>query len=187
MISLNKRVAMLSLAGLMVFSQAPMAQYAQPVPTAKPAQVAPPGSSAAMSAGGDAHFVMAASAAGQTEIIASRLAQTHAQSAKTKSFAATMVRDHTAANDKLRTIAQKDGFTLAGATMVQQQADLAQLEQLQGADFDKAYATMMLKDHQDAVTLFTSESSSGANADLKSFAAQTLPTLQHHLAMAQSL
>jgi putative membrane protein len=135
----------------------------------------------------DAHFVTEASAGGATEIIASRLAATNAQSAKVKAFAATMVRDHTSANDKLRTIAQKDGFTLAGSTLVQQKPDLVQLQNLQGADFDKAYTAMMRKDHQDAVTLFTSESSSGTNADLKSFAAQTLPTLQHHLAMAQAL
>jgi putative membrane protein len=45
----------------------------------------------------------------------------------------------------------------------------------------------MKKDHQDAVQLFTSESSTGTNPDVKAFAAQTLPTLQQHLALAQSL
>lgn len=142
---------------------------------------------AAMSAGGDAHFVMAASAAGDTEIIASRLAQTHAQSAKTKSFAATMVRDHTAANDTLRTIAQTNGFALSGTASVEQQPDLAKLQSLHGADFDKAYDAMMVKDHQDAVALFASEASTGSNDALKTFAAQTLPILQRHLSMAQSL
>ncbi|GLQ51956.1 hypothetical protein GCM10010872_34050 [Dyella flava] len=112
---------------------------------------------------------------------------THAQSAKIKSFATSMVRDHAAANDKLRTIAQRNGFTLAGTAMVEQQPDLARLDSLKGADFDKAYADMMRKDHQDAVALFTAESSGGSNGDLKTFATQTLPTLQHHLAMAQTL
>ncbi|MBE1161845.1 DUF4142 domain-containing protein [Dyella acidiphila] len=171
MISLSKQVAMLSLAGAMAFSGALYAQA----------------DSAAMAAGGDAQFVVKASAAGDTEVIASRLAAANAQSAKVKTFAATMVRDHTAANDKLRTIAQKNGFTMAGAATVEQQPDLMKLQSLHGADFDKAYTAMMQKDHQDAVALFNNESSSGQNAALKTFAAQTLPTLQHHLSMAQAL
>jgi putative membrane protein len=189
--SLNKSAAAVSFAGLMLMSPMLLAQSGpppgQPQPAGHPQPTEQPAGNAAMSAGGDAHFVMAASAAGDTEILASRLAQSHAQSDKTKSFAATMIRDHTAANDKLRTIAQKGGFTLAGVAMVQQQPELAKLESLHGADFDKAYASMMQQDHQDAVTLFTSESSTGTNPDLKAFAAQTLPTLQHHLSMAQAL
>jgi putative membrane protein len=180
MISMSKGVMMLSLAGAAAFSAGSWAQTSPPS--------SPPSSGAGTAtAEGDAHFVTTASAAGATEILASRLAAKQAQSAQVKSFAATMVHDHTAANDKLRTIAQKNGFPLAGVAMVEQQPDLVQLNNLNGADFDKAYIAMMRKDHQAAVTLFTSESSSGSNSDLKAFAAQTLPTIQHHLAMAQSL
>jgi putative membrane protein len=176
MISMSKGVMVLSLAGVAAFSAASWAQSSPPPAAAAPA-----------AAEGDAHFVTVASAAGSTEILASRLAAKQAQSAQVKSFAATMIHDHTAANDKLRTIAQKNGFPLAGVAMVEQQPALVQLNNLNGADFDKAYIAMMRKDHQDAVALFTNESSSGTNSDLKAFAAQTLPTLQHHLAMAQSL
>jgi len=35
--------------------------------------------------------------------------------------------------------------------------------------------------------LFTSESQSGKDSDLKNFASQTLPALQQHLSMAQQL
>lgn len=171
-ISLNKRVLPLLIACSMAFSGISLAQS---------------NAAAAPASGGDAQFVTSASAANATEIIASRLAQTQAKSPKIKAFASTMIQDHTAANDKLRTLAQKNGFALAGTAMVEQQPDLAKLQSLNGNDFDKAYAAMMNKDHQDAVALFTSESSTGANADLKSFAAQMLPALQHHLAMAKAL
>jgi putative membrane protein len=46
---------------------------------------------------------------------------------------------------------------------------------------------MQLKGHQDAVALFEAYSKSGDNADLKKWAAKTLPHLKQHLSMAQKL
>jgi putative membrane protein len=40
---------------------------------------------------------------------------------------------------------------------------------------------MMVSDHEEDVKEFQKESSSGSSPELKSFAAQTLPTLQSHL------
>lgn len=135
----------------------------------------------------DVRFVMAASAAGETEILASRLAQKQGQSQAVKSFAATMLRDHGKANDQLKTIAQKDGYTLSSTPTQAEEVELARLRPLHGKKFDQAYAAMMVKDHREAVALFQSESTSGSNGDLKAFATQTLPILQHHLALATSL
>ena len=44
-----------------------------------------------------------------------------------------------------------------------------------------------LQAHQQAAMLFTSESQSGKDADLKKFASDTLPTLQRHLSIARQL
>ena len=41
--------------------------------------------------------------------------------------------------------------------------------------------------HSDAVMLFTDYAQSGKDADLKKFATETLPTIQQHLSMAQTL
>jgi putative membrane protein len=62
-----------------------------------------------------------------------------------------------------------------------------ELKQKSGADFDRAYSKAMVKDHKEAVALFKSEAASGKNADLKAFAQTTLPTLESHLKMAESL
>jgi len=45
----------------------------------------------------------------------------------------------------------------------------------------------MIEDHQQAEELFRSEAMNGADADLKAFAAATLPTIEAHLAAAQAL
>jgi putative membrane protein len=44
-----------------------------------------------------------------------------------------------------------------------------------------------VKDHEDAVALFKNEASAGSDAGLKTFAQQTLPTLEEHLRMAKAL
>jgi putative membrane protein len=135
----------------------------------------------------DTAFVANASAGGMTEIEASKLADTHAKSDDVKSFATKMVTDHTKAGDELTSTAQKDGFTPATGPTPAQQAKLNKLGKLNGTAFDKAYKSMMLSDHAQTVALFKKEKSSGHNDDLKSFASDTLPTIEDHLAMAKKL
>jgi putative membrane protein len=135
----------------------------------------------------DIRFIMAASAAGQTEILASRMVASHSQSSDVQSFAQTMINDHTKANDQLLALAKKDGYNISSTPTEAQESEISQLEPLKGVDFDKAYAAMMVKDHRAAVSLFESESTSGSNSDIKNFAAQVLPVVQHHLAMANAL
>lgn len=53
--------------------------------------------------------------------------------------------------------------------------------------FDKAYSSMVLKEHRTTVALFKQESASGANPKLKLFAYETLPTLEQHRSMAKEL
>jgi len=47
--------------------------------------------------------------------------------------------------------------------------------------------TQMLADHKEAVALFSNESRDSAQTAVDKFAADTLPTLQSHLKMAQDL
>ena len=52
---------------------------------------------------------------------------------------------------------------------------------------DMEFVKTMVKDHEKAVSLFQKQSESGKDADVKAWAAKTLPTLQGHLEMAKSL
>jgi putative membrane protein len=56
-----------------------------------------------------------------------------------------------------------------------------------GKDFDQSYDQIQVKAHQEAVALFEAYTRGGDNADLKSWAAQTLPHLKEHLSMTQKL
>ena len=65
--------------------------------------------------------------------------------------------------------------------------DVTKLSAMSGADFDRAYAKMMLKDHEKDVSEFEKQSTKGTDPDVKAFASKTLPTLQEHLTMARAL
>lgn len=136
----------------------------------------------------DATFVKNAAISDMYEIQAGQLAQTKAASADVKRFASKMVADHTKTTDQLKALlASKPGMKPPSAMDAKHKALLAKLKGASAASFDSTYAQQQINAHQQAVMLFTSESQTGKDPDLKKFAADTLPTLQQHLSMAQQL
>lgn len=135
----------------------------------------------------DASFAQDAASGGMAEVQLGKLAQKKGSSQSVKDFGTRMVKDHSAANDKLKAVASKDGMTLPGGMNHEDQATYDKLSKLSGLDFDKAYAQDMVQDHQKDVAAFQKEANGGTNPDLKNFASQTLPTLQDHLNMAQQM
>jgi putative membrane protein len=135
----------------------------------------------------DRDFVMKAAQGGLLEVDAGQLAESHASNARVKAFGARMVTDHSAADNQLAAIAQKDQITLPTSLPPDEQAKLDHLRSLNGRAFDRAYSDMMVKDHVQDVQDFQQASNSLTDAELRSFAQSTLPTLQTHLSMAQQL
>lgn len=158
---------------------------ASPRPHAAPLSDQP---GTAMAGDGDVMFLRKAAMAGTLEINASSLAQSRASNASVKSFAAQMLQDHRAAEANLKKQAERLGIQLPATPLPKDQQTLARLGQLKGAEFDRAYAQEVGVDaHQDAVALFRKAADDAKDDGVKSFARQTLPTLQHHLDMAQKM
>jgi putative membrane protein len=61
------------------------------------------------------------------------------------------------------------------------------LKSFKGTDFSSRYDSDQLSGHKDAVSLFERYAKAGDNPKLKDWADKTLPTLRHHLEMAQDL
>jgi len=135
----------------------------------------------------DAAFVKKAADGGMAEVALAKLAQEKASNADVKSFAATLEKDHTAANDELKEVASKKNITLPASPSKNHQALHDKLAKLSGAEFDKAYVSAMLEDHQKDVREFARVSSASGDADVKAFATKTLPTLKDHLKQVQDL
>ncbi|WP_294246418.1 DUF4142 domain-containing protein [uncultured Chryseobacterium sp.] len=129
----------------------------------------------------DKKFTDAAAMGGMMEVMAGQLASTNGNSATIKSLGKMMVTDHTKANNELKAWASKAGYTLPASVDADMQKKYDELKMKKGAEFDRAYADMMVMDHEKTIALFKQEASAGGDASLKAFASKTLPTLEHHL------
>lgn len=129
----------------------------------------------------DASFYKHAAEGGISEVDAGHLAQDKGQSQQVKDFGAMMVKDHSAANEKLQELASSKSITLPSSASVGQMAAKAKLEVLSGETFDKSYVKGQISAHRQTIALFRKEISSGQDADAKAFAKATLPTLRAHL------
>jgi putative membrane protein len=135
----------------------------------------------------DQEFVTKASAAGLAEVNLSQLATTRSRNAAVREFAQRMVVDHGKANRELLDMANRQQLTLAKTMDDKHQKMFEKLSKLDGAEFDRTYMDGMVKDHEEAVKLFTDESKNGKNDALKEWAGKTLPTLKKHLEMANDI
>jgi len=135
----------------------------------------------------DRAFVLEAGPGGLAEVELGRLAAQKGQSADVKKFGQRMVTDHSKANAELKKLAASKGITLPPQMDVEQMAEHDRLAKLSGADFDREYMTLMVKDHDKDVAAFMDEAKDGTDPDIKSFAAKTLPTLQEHQRLAKEI
>jgi putative membrane protein len=135
----------------------------------------------------DASFYKKAAEGGIAEVQLGQLAQDKSSTQSVKDFGAMMIKDHSAANDKLKVIAEGKGIKLPTSPSVMQMASKTKLEVLNGNTFDKSYIKGMIEDHQEDIREFQQEASSGQDPDAKAFAAATLPTLKAHLKKIQEI
>lgn len=128
----------------------------------------------------DKEFVLRAAQGGMTEVALGKEAGEKGGTSEVKDFGNRMVKDHTAANDELKSLAEKKGIALTDKLDARHQGQVDKLNKLSGSAFDKAYVTNQVRAHESTVQLFQEEAKSGQDPDLKAFATKTLPTLQDH-------
>jgi len=136
-------------------------------------------------AGADQAFLKEAATGGLMEVELGRLATEKASSPEVKQFGQRMVDDHGKANQELATIAQQKNVQVPTELTGKAKGDYDRLSKLSGEQFDRAYMQLMVRDHRKDVSDFRKQSTSAKDADVKSFASQTLPTLEDHLKMAE--
>jgi putative membrane protein len=133
-------------------------------------------------------FVKAVAISDMFEIQSSKLAL-EKKARPDEKFAERMVQDHTKTTEQLKELVKsgKVKAELPTALDGKHQQMLDQLRSESGATFEKDYDQMQRDGHKQAVALFESYAKGGDNAELKRWAANTLPHLQEHLALAEKL
>lgn len=135
----------------------------------------------------DSEFAVAAADGGMMEVQLGELAQTNGSSAKVKEFAKTMVTDHGKANEELKALAQQKNITLPMALSDEKQKKYDDLAKKKGAEFDKDYVSFMVSDHKEDISEFEEAAKDAKDPDVKAWAAGKVPTLKHHLEMAEAM
>jgi putative membrane protein len=148
-------------------------------------QSSQPSRSSTASMNADQKFVHDAAMGGMAEVELGRLAQQKGSSEQVKSIGEKMVEDHGKANDELKSLAASKKITLPAALDATHKAEVDRLSKLSGQAFDRAYLQGLLRDHQKDVAEFRKQSQSGKDAEVKAWAAKTLPTLETHLKLVQ--
>ena len=137
--------------------------------------------------GADAQFVSSASSGGTAEVRLGELAQQRGSNQTVKDFGKRMVADHTEANKKLQMVAGNESMNISNDLNQEDRATYSKLRHLSGAAFDQAYAADMVKDHRKDIVDFEKEAKYGKDAAVRQFAEETLPTLKHHLQLAEEM
>ncbi len=137
--------------------------------------------------GGDLAFINDAAPGGMAEVELGKMAASKAQNPEVKAFGQKMVADHTKANDELKEIAAQKKVKLSPDLLPTHKQLMEKLSKLSGADFDKEYVAAMVEAHEKDVAAFENVSKTAADADVKTFATKTLPTLKMHLEMIKAM
>ena len=127
----------------------------------------------------DSTFVMEAAVGGLMEVEAGNLAQQVSANQRVKDFAAMMVRDHSQANTELKSMLT-GRMVLPDSLPADKKKHMESMSKMSGKAFDRHYVNMMVTDHAKDIDKFTKASASATDAQLKSWAAGKLPTLQMH-------
>ena len=125
-------------------------------------------------------FAEMAASSNMFEIKSSELALERAENEDVRAFAEKMVQDHTRAGEEMKAAAEAEGVTPPEAMVEKHQAQLDQLEAVEGDTFEQAYLAAQATAHDEAVSLFDTYATQGKEGALRDFAAKTLPTLQEH-------
>lgn len=133
----------------------------------------------------DQAFVNDAAHAGLEEVALGQAAEDRGAAGPVREFASRMVSDHEKANEQLDALAQRDGFMVPHRLDTNAEKTLSDLHGKQGARFDAEYMEHQVSDHDKVIAKFEHEAQQGRNADLRRLAADTLPTLRMHRALAQ--
>ncbi|MCL5742867.1 MAG: DUF4142 domain-containing protein [Acidobacteria bacterium] len=133
----------------------------------------------------DAKFLRKAAQDDKAEIDLAKMAQQRASSPAVKQFAQQLEQGHTAALHKTKQVAASEGVALPSKPGKGENKEAERLSKLSGPEFDRAFVQYQMSAHRKDIAAFQYEAANGQNPQIKQFAANSVPGLEHHLMLAE--
>jgi putative membrane protein len=134
----------------------------------------------------DAQFLVNAAEIYMEEIGLAKLAQEKGTTSPIKELGRTMEQDHQKSLDELTTLAKRKKITIPNTITDQGDDSYRLLNQKTGDDFNEAYASLMVKKHEDAISIFEKAANKSRDKQIKEWANSMLVVLRQDLSSAKS-
>ncbi|MGN6369712.1 MAG: DUF4142 domain-containing protein [Phycisphaerae bacterium] len=135
----------------------------------------------------DKEFVRDSGSGNKMEIEVGQYIAEHTQNPQVKQYAQTLVQDHQQSQEQLKQAASQAGVSFSDQLTPEHKAMLKELKQKSGDDLNRDFVFSAIADHHKDILEFTYASQHLQNQQLKQYAQQTIPTLQKHLQLANTL
>ena len=117
-----------------------------------------------------------------------KMAQDKGTTDDARDYGKTLVQDHQSNDKQVMDLAKKEGITIKPTSPgLIDKVEMKKLESLSGSDFDRIFAKHMIDDHKKDIAKMESAQKSALPDGVRQLVADTLPTLQKHLELAQKL
>ncbi len=131
----------------------------------------------------DKKFMTTAAQGGLFEVQSSQTALRKTKNPRVLMIAQRMIKEHSAANKELATVAQDVRYTLPKKTDAKHLKAISRMKSLSGTAFDRYYMAQQETAHAATVKLFQYEIAHGLDKDVTAFATKNLPTIEEHTQM----
>jgi putative membrane protein len=121
------------------------------------------------------------------EVETGKLAQQQASSGEVKQYAERMVEDHGRMMQEQERMAGAKGLQMPTQPKKEHQAAVQKLKKAKGEQFDRAYMSQMVQDHEKTLKLVQQAAKNAKDAELKAMAQKAEPDIKEHLQLAKDL
>ncbi|MDK2745268.1 MAG: DUF4142 domain-containing protein [Nitrospira sp.] len=132
-------------------------------------------------------FLQKAAAGQQQHIDLGQIATQKAESEQVKQFGARMVADHQKARKDVERLASNGGLQLVNQSSDSLTGMKAELDAASGKGFDRAYITLMLREHAKEMKELEKRAGQEKNQEVRQWVADAVPVVKDHLAQAKTI
>ena len=128
----------------------------------------------------DAEFVYEVVESNYGEIKLAELANQRSRNSEVKQIAQTLLNDHTASLNELKTLAQSKAISIPVEERAPARRKLNNLADKSGEEFDKSWCKEMMDLHDQTIEKFEKRLEDTDDAELKAYITKSLPVLRKH-------